>query len=323
MAIPAPLQNRLSLPIIASPMFIVSTPELVIAECKAGIVGSFPALNARPIEMLDVWLTRIETELAAYQAANPTAKVAPFAVNQICHKTNDRLHHDADICTEHKVPIIITSLQADPYVVERAHSYGGIVLHDATNIRHAEKALEHGVDGLILVCAGAGGHAGTLSPLALVSEVRSFYDGPILLSGAIANGASILAAQAMGADMAYMGTRFIATQEANAEPAYKQMLVDSVAEDIVYSSLFSGVPANYLKASIARSGLNPDALAAADKSTMNFGSGGNTDAKVWRDIWGAGHGTGSIKDIPSMADCIAQLKREYDAALAKLNHTRF
>lgn len=323
MAIPAVMQNRLSLPVVASPMFIVSTPELVIAECKAGIVGSFPALNARPADMLDVWLTQIETELAAYQAANPSAKVARFAVNQICHHTNDRLHHDADVCTRHQVPIIITSLQADSYVIKQAHSYGGIVLHDATNIRHAEKALEHGVDGLILVCAGAGGHAGTLSPLALVSEVRSFYDGPILLSGAIATGASILAAQAMGADMAYMGTRFIATQEANAEPEYKQMLIDSSAEDIVYSSLFSGVPANYLKGSIAKSGLDPDALPSADKSTMSFGSGGNTDAKVWRDIWGAGQGTGSIKSAPTMADCVAQLKREYDAAYASLQGRHF
>jgi nitronate monooxygenase len=323
MAIPAVLQNRLSLPIIASPMFIVSTPELVIAECKAGIVGSFPALNARPAEMLDVWLTRILTELADYQLENPQATVAPFAVNQICHTTNDRLMHDTEMCVKHEVPIIITSLQADKRVIEATHSYGGIVLHDATNVRHAEKALEHGVDGLILVCAGAGGHAGTLSPLALVSEVRSFYDGPILLSGAIANGASILAAQAMGADMAYMGTRFIATQEANAEPEYKQMLVDSAAEDIVYSSLFSGVPANYLKASVARAGLDPDALAAADKSTMNFGSGGNTDAKVWRDIWGAGHGTGSIKSIPSMAECVAQLKREYDTAYQALSRNHF
>lgn len=323
MAIPAFLQSRLSLPVIASPLFIVSTPELVIAQCKAGIVGSFPALNARPADQLDVWLTRIRTELAEYQFENPKAIVAPFAVNQICHKTNDRLRHDADVCTKHEVPIIITSLQADPYVIEQAHSYGGIVLHDATNIRHAEKALEHGVDGLILVCAGAGGHAGTLNPLALVSEVRSFYDGPILLSGAIANGASILAAQAMGADMAYMGTRFIATQEANAEPEYKQMLVDSAAEDVVYSSLFSGVPANYLKGSVSRSGLDPENLPGADKSSMNFGSGGNTDAKVWRDIWGAGHGTGSIKSIPTVAECVAQLKREYDDAYRALSRDHF
>jgi nitronate monooxygenase len=323
MPIPAILHNRLSLPIIASPMFIISTPELVIAECKAGIVGSFPALNARPAGELDKWLTRIETELAACQAEHPDRKVAPFAVNQICHKTNDRLRHDADVCTAHRVPIIITSLQADSYVIEQAHSYGGIVLHDATNIRHARKALEQGVDGLILVCAGAGGHAGTLSPLALVSEVRTFYDGPILLSGAIANGASILAAQAMGADMAYMGTRFIATEEANADPAYKQMLIDSAAEDIVYSSLFSGVPANYLKDSVRRSGLDPDNLPSADKSTMNFGSGGNTDAKVWRDIWGAGHGTGSIGQAPSVADCVAQLRREYDAAVVSLRARQF
>jgi nitronate monooxygenase len=323
MAIPAVLQNRLSLPIVAAPLFIVSTPDLVIAQCKAGIVGSFPALNARPVDMLDVWLARIRTELAEYQLENPRVAVGPFAVNQICHPTNDRLMHDTDLCVKHEVPVIITSLQADKRVIEATHSYGGIVLHDATTIRHAEKALEHGVDGLILVCAGAGGHAGTLSPFALVSEVRSFYDGPILLSGAIANGASILAAQALGADMAYIGTRFIATAEANASPEYKQMLVDSVAEDIVYSSLFSGVPANYLKASVTRAGLDPEALAVADKSTMNFGSGGNTDAKVWRDIWGAGHGTGSIKTIQTVAECVAQLQREYDAARIKLNHAHF
>lgn len=323
MAIPALLQNRLSLPIIAAPMFIVSSPELVIAECKAGIVGSFPALNARPAELLDQWLTQIETELASYQAANPQLKIAPFAVNQICHKTNDRLRHDTDVCVKHQVPIIITSLQADAYVIEQTHSYGGIVLHDATNIRHAERALEHGVDGLILVCAGAGGHAGTLSPLALVSEVRRFYDGPIALSGAIANGASILAAQAMGADFAYMGTRFIATHEANAQPAYKQMLIDSAAADIVYSPLFSGLPANYLKASITRNGIDLDNLPSADKSSINFGSGGSSKVKAWRDIWSAGQGTGSIKNIQSMAECVAQLKGEYDAALARLERAHF
>lgn len=318
MAIPKVLENRLALPVIASPMFIISTPDLVIAQCKAGIVGSFPALNARPAALLDVWIKRIKTELAAYQAANPDKKVAPFAVNHICHDTNDRLVHDMQVCIDNKVPIIITSLKAPDHIIASAHSYGGIVLHDATTIRHSEKALEEGVDGLILVCAGAGGHAGTLSPFALLSEVRRFYDGTIALSGAIANGQSILAAQAMGADLAYMGTRFIATEEANAEPEYKQMLVDSIAEDIVYSSLFTGVPGNYLKGSVSRAGLDPDNLPSADKSVMDFGSGGNTDAKAWRDIWGAGQGTGSIRDITSISKCIAQLQTEYRSAISRL-----
>jgi nitronate monooxygenase len=281
-------------------------------------VGSFPALNARPAALLDVWIKRIKNELATYQAAHPHIKVAPFAVNHICHATNDRLSHDMQVCVDNQVPIIITSLKAPPQIIDAAHSYGGIVLHDATTIRHAEKALEEGVDGLILVCNGAGGHAGTLSPFALLSEVRRFYAGTIALSGAIANGQSILAAQAMGADLAYMGTRFIATHEANAEPEYKQMLVDSIAEDIVYSSLFTGVPGNYLKGSVTRAGLDPASLPEADKSTMDFGSGGNTDAKAWRDIWGAGHGTGSIQEILSVAGCVEQLQREYRAAKQRL-----
>lgn len=318
MPIPRLLQDRLSLPVIASPLFIISTPDLVIAQCKAGIVGSFPALNARPAALLDVWIKRIKQELAAYQAAHPDKKVAPFAVNHICHGTNDRLDHDMQVCVDNQVPIIITSLMAPQKIIAAAHSYGGIVLHDATTIRHSEKALEEGVDGLILVCNGAGGHAGTLSPFALLSEVRRFYDGTIALSGAIANGQSILAAQAMGADLAYMGTRFIATHEANAEPEYKQMLVDSIAEDIIYSSLFTGVPGNYLKGSVTRAGLNPGNLPEADKSTMDFGSGGNTDAKAWRDIWGAGHGTGSIQEILPVAACVEQLQREYRAARQRL-----
>ncbi|WP_298726090.1 nitronate monooxygenase family protein [uncultured Ferrovibrio sp.] len=318
MSIPAVLKGKLSLPVIASPMFIVSGPELVIAQCKAGIVGSFPALNARPAEMLEEWLKRITTELDEYRAQNPDKPVAPVAVNQIVHHSNDRLKHDVEVCVKYKVPIVITSLRAPDEVVGAIHSYGGIVLHDVINIRHAKKALEAGVDGLILVCAGAGGHAGTLSPFALVSEVRQFFDGPVVLSGSITNGNQILAAQAMGADFAYMGTRFIATKEANAQPEYKQMLVDTSASDIVYSSLFTGVHGNYLKPSIAKAGLDPDNLPEADKSTMSFGSGGSSKSKIWRDIWGAGQGVGSIHDIPSVSELVARLKREYDAARAKL-----
>lgn len=318
MALPAVVKGRLSLPVIASPMFIVSGPELVIAQCKAGIVGSFPALNARPAEMLEEWLKRITTELDEYRAQNPDKPVAPYAVNQIVHHSNDRLMHDMEVCVKYKVPIIITSLRAPNEVVEAVHSYGGIVMHDVINIRHAKKALEAGVDGLILVCAGAGGHAGTLSPFALVSEVREFFDGPIALSGSITKGNQVLAAQAMGADFAYIGTRFIATQEAHAVPEYKQMLVDTAASDIVYSSLFTGVHGNYLRPSIAKAGLDPDNLPEADKNTMSFGSGGSSKSKAWRDIWGAGQGVGSIKDVPSVADLVARLKREYDAARTDL-----
>ena len=318
MTLPAVVQGRLSLPVIGSPMFIVSGPELVIAQCKAGIVGSFPALNARPAEVLEQWLQRITAELDEYRASHPDKPVAPFAVNQIVHQSNDRLQHDVEMCVKYKVPIVITSLRAPNEVVDAIHSYGGIVLHDVINIRHAKKALEAGVDGLILVCAGAGGHAGTLSPFALVSEVRQFFDGPLALSGSIAHGRHILAAQAMGADFAYMGTRFIATQEANAVPGYKQMLVDSAAGDIVYSSLFTGVHGNYLKKSIIAAGMDPDNLPEADKSTMSFGSGGSSKSKAWRDIWGAGQGVGLIEDVPSVADLVARLKREYDAAKAEL-----
>lgn len=318
MSVPAVLKGRLSLPVIGSPMFIVSGPELVIAQCKAGIVGSFPALNARPAEVLEQWLQRITTELDEYRAKNPDKPVAPFAVNQIVHQSNDRLQHDVEMCVKYKVPIVITSLRAPNEVVDAIHSYGGIVLHDVINIRHARKALEAGVDGLILVCAGAGGHAGTLSPFALVSEVRQFFDGPIALSGSIAHGRQILAAQAMGADFAYMGTRFIATQEANAAADYKQMLIDSAANDIVYSSLFTGVHGNYLKKSIAKAGMDPDNLPDADKNTMSFGSGGSSKSKAWRDIWGAGQGVGVITDVPPVGDLVARLKREYDAAKAEL-----
>ena len=272
MPLPTLLQNRLRLPVVAAPMFIVSGPELVIAQCKAGIVGSFPALNARPESALDEWLTRIENELAAHQAAHPDARVAPFAVNQIVHKSNTRLDHDLEVCARHRVPIYITSLQAPDPVVKVARETGALVFHDIISVRHAEKALAAGVDGLILVAAGAGGHASTLSPFALVSEIRRFFDGPILLSGSITRGEQVLAAQAMGADLAYIGTRFIATPEAQADTRYKQMLVDSSMQDIVYSNLFTGVHGNYLKGSIRASGLDPDALPTADKSAMNFGS---------------------------------------------------
>lgn len=315
MALPAALADALSLPVIGSPMFIVSGPELVIAQCLNGVVGSFPALNARPADQLDLWIARIKAELAAAKAAEPARIVAPFAVNQIVHASNDRLAHDMEICVRHQVPIIITSLRAPDEVVSAAHSYGGLVFHDVTTIRHAQKALEAGVDGLILVCAGAGGHAGTLSPFALVGEVRRFYDGPIILSGAIATGSAILAAQAMGADLAYIGSRFIATEEANAAPGYKEMIVEAAAADIVYTPFFTGVPGNYLKPSIAAQGLDPDALPQADKSRMNFGSG---SARAWRDIWGSGQGVGLIEDAPAAATVIARLRREYDDARARL-----
>ena len=323
MAIPSFLEGRLALPVIGAPLFIVSGPELVAAQCKAGIVGSFPALNARPKELLEQWIIEIKGELASYQQAHPEAPVAPFAVNQIVHSSNDRLEHDVEICVKHEVPIVITSLRAPAAVVKAIHSYGGIVLHDVINMRHAMKALEEGVDGLILVAAGAGGHAGTLSPFALLSEVRRQFAGPVAISGAIANGAGVLAAQAMGADFAYIGTRFIATQEANASQEYKQMLVDAAASDIVYSSLFTGVHGNYLGPSILASGLDPRNLPEGDKTKMSFGSGGSSKNKVWRYIWGAGQGVGSIRDVPSVADCVARLRREYVAAHADLMRRSF
>ena len=318
MSMPKILEGNLSLPVIGAPLFIVSNPTLVIEQCKAGIVGAFPALNARPKEELDKWLTQIDTELAAYKKANPAAKVAPYAVNQIVHSSNDRLDYDVEMCVKHKVPVIITSLRAPKAVVDAAHSYGGIVLHDVINIRHAKKALDEGVDGLILVCAGAGGHAGVLSPFALVGEVRKFYNGTICLSGSIAKGDAILAAQAMGADLAYMGTRFVATQEANSAEAYRQCIVASQAGEIVYTNLFTGVHGNYLGRSIAASGLDPVNLPQADKSTMNFGSGGNTKAKAWRDIWGAGQGVGLMEDVPKVAELVERLKVEYHQARARM-----
>ncbi|MEH6360707.1 MAG: nitronate monooxygenase family protein [Amylibacter sp.] len=311
---PEVLRGRLELPVIASPLFIISGPELVIAQCKAGIVGSFPALNARPSGVLDEWIVRIKTELAEYQAANPDKKVAPFAVNQIAHKSNDRLMEDVEVCVKHKVPIIITSLRAPKEVVERIHSYGGIVLHDIISVRHAEKALAEGVDGLIPVCAGAGGHAGALSPFALVPELRRMTDCPIALSGAIASGAAIHSSLSLGADIAYIGTRFIATQEANADQSYKDMLVTTTADDVVYTNLFTGVHGNYLKPSIEQAGMDPNNLPESDPSKMNFGSGGNTKAKAWKDVWGAGQGVGSIESIPTVQEVVDQLKAEYEAA---------
>ncbi|MBC7984663.1 MAG: nitronate monooxygenase [Candidatus Obscuribacterales bacterium] len=318
MSLPSLLTDSLRLPVIAAPLFIISNPTLVIEQCKAGIVGSFPALNARPGPVLEEWLQKITATLAAYKQEHPDKKIAPFAVNQIVHSSNDRLEHDVELCRKYRVPIQITSLRAPDDVVKSAHSYGGLVFHDITNIKHAKRALQAGVDGLILVCAGAGGHAGVLSPFALVSEVREFYDGPIILSGAIANGASILATQALGADIAYMGTRFIATQEANASEEYKQSLVSSTAEDIVYTSLFTGVHGNYLRASIVSSGLDPDNLPTAEKSSMNFGSGGNTKVKAWRDIWGSGQSCGVIHDVPTTAVLVDRLEAEYQAAFKHL-----
>ncbi|SDT95698.1 NAD(P)H-dependent flavin oxidoreductase [Halopseudomonas salegens] len=312
------LKAQLDIPVIASPLFIISNPALVAAQCKSGIVGSFPALNARPAEVLDEWLQQLTNELSEYRAANPDKKVAPFAVNQIVHQSNDRLQHDLDLCAKYEVPLMITSLRAPHEAVEVAHSYGGKVFHDVISVRHAEKAIEAGVDGLILVCSGAGGHAGTLSNFALVSEVRKFYDGPIALSGSISQGKQILAAEAMGADFAYIGTRFIATHEANADEAYKQMLVDSSASDIVYSNLFTGVHGNYLRGSIEKSGLDPNNLPEGDKSSMKFGSGGSNKSKAWRDIWGAGQGVGNIDRVQSTAEVVAELKQDYLAARKRL-----
>jgi len=318
MALPTALQN-LSLPVIGAPMFIASGPSLVIAQCKAGIVGSFPALNARPAEVLDTWLTHIKAELDAYRAAHPDAIIGPVAVNQIVHHSNNRLEQDVAICVKHQVPIIISSLRAPPpEMMEAIHDYGGIVLHDVISIRHAKKALEAGVDGLILVAAGAGGHAGTLSPFALVGEVRKFFQGPIALSGAIATGDAILAAQAMGADFAYIGSRWLATQESSVDDAYRQAIVESSAADVVYTNLFTGVHGNYLKKSIVAAGLDPENLPEADKSKMNFGSGGTTGAKAWRDIWGAGQGVGLMDDVPTVAEVVARLCEEYAAARKRL-----
>ena len=318
MALPPILSQRLRLPVIASPLFIISGPDLVIAQCKAGIVGSFPSLNARPISQLDEWLARITEELADWDRKNPDRPSAPFAVNQIVHKTNNRLDEDVALCKKYNVPLVITSLGANVDMNKEIHSWGGVILHDVINDKFARKAIEKGADGLIPVAAGAGGHAGGLSPFALMQELRQWFDGPIALSGSIACGRSILAAQAMGADLAYMGSAFIATKEANAVQGYKDMIVESSGEDIVYSNLFTGVHGNYLRPSIERAGLDPDNLPQADPSKMNFGSGGNTEAKAWKDIWGCGQGIGVLNDIPSTADFVDRLAAEYETAKAEL-----
>ena len=316
MSLPATLRDSLRLPVVGAPLFIISNPDLVLAQCKAGIVGAFPALNARPPELLDEWLARIVEDLAAYNRAHPARPAAPFAVNQIVHKSNDRLEHDLALCIKYKVPIVITSLGARTELNAAVHAYGGIVLHDIINDTFAHKAIEKGADGLIAVAAGAGGHAGRQSPFALVQEIRRWFDGPLLLSGAIANGRSILAAQAMGADLAYIGSAFIATDEANATPAYKQALVEGRADDIVYTNLFTGVHGNYLKASIIAAGLDPENLPASDPSKMNFGTG---RTKAWRDIWGSGQGIGAIDQVRGAAEVVERLEREYAAAYEELH----
>ncbi len=316
MSLPASLQDRLRLPAVASPMFIVSNPDLVIAQCKAGIVGSFPALNARPAEELEVWLKRITEELDAWNQANPDQPAAPFAVNQIVHKSNNRLEHDLEMCVKYKVPIVITSLGARVDVNEAIHSYGGLVFHDIINNFFAKKAIEKGADGLIAVAAGAGGHAGTQSPFALVQEIREWFDGPVLLSGSIAKGDAILGAQAMGADLAYIGSAFIATDEANADERYKQSIVDSSASDIIYSNLFTGVHGNYLRSSIEADGLDPNDLPESDPSKMDFGDG---SSKAWKDIWGSGQGIGAIKKIGPASELIERLKQEYSSARQRMD----
>lgn len=316
MALPDILQDRLRIPVVASPMFIISHPPLVLAQCMAGIVGSFPALNARPQSQLDEWLAQMSETLAAHDAANPQRKAAPFAVNQIVHKSNGRLDEDLALCVKYKVPIVITSLGAVEEVNDAVHSYGGIVLHDVIHDRHARKAIEKGADGLIAVAAGAGGHAGTLSPFALIQEIRQWFDGPLALSGAIANGGAILAAQAMGADLAYIGSPFIATTEARATDGYKQMIVDSKAADIIYSNLFTGVHGNYLKGSIRAMNMDPDNLPESDPTKMNFG---DDNGKAWKDIWGCGQGIGAVNDIVGAAERIDRLAAEYEAARQRLS----
>ncbi len=310
--------DRLRLPVIGSPLFIISGPELVIAQCKAGIVGSFPALNARPQALLDEWLHRITEELAAHNRDHPDAPAAPFAVNQIVHKSNDRLEADLETCAKWQVPIVITSLGAREDLNTAVHGWGGITLHDVIDDRFARKAVEKGADGLIAVAAGAGGHAGKLSPFAIIQEIRQWFDGPLALSGSIATGGAVLAAQAMGADFAYIGSPFIATAEANAAPEYKESIVASRAADIVYSNLFTGVHGNYLRSSIAASGLDPDNLPEGDLKTMDFGGGNGSKAKAWRDIWGSGQGIGVVDRVESVADRVARLSSEYAAAKARL-----
>lgn len=318
MALP-PIFDNLRLPVIGSPLFIVSGPELVIAQCKAGVVGSFPALNARPASQLDEWLHQITEELAAHNRDNPDRPAAPYAVNQIVHKSNNRLQEDIATCAKWQVPITITSLGAQEELNKAVHGWGGIVLHDVINDRFAHKAIEKGADGLIPVAAGAGGHAGVTSPFALMREIREWFDGPVALSGSIAHGASILATQAMGADLAYIGSAFIATKEANAVEGYKDNIVEAKAADIVYSDLFTGVSGNYLRQSIERAGMDPNNLPKGDISTMNFGSGGNSEAKAWKDIWGSGQGIGAIKEVQTAGEFVDQLEREYREAKANLD----
>ncbi len=314
-----PLFDNLRLPVIGSPLFIISGPELVIAQCKAGIVGSFPALNARPQSLLDEWLHQITEELAAHNRENPDRPAAPFAVNQIVHKSNDRLDQDMATCAKWQVPMLITSLGAIEDLNKAAHSWGGIVMHDVINDRFAHKAIEKGADGLIPVAAGAGGHAGVTSPFALIQEIREWFDGPVALSGSIGSGASVLGALAMGADFGYIGSAFIATEEANADMGYKQGIVDGKASDIIYSDLFTGVSGNYLRKSIEQAGLDPDNLPEGDYSTMNFGSGGNTEKKAWKDIWGSGQGIGAVKDVVTVAQMVDRLEEEFVTALERLN----
>lgn len=318
MPIPTIMQNRLALPVVAAPLFIISNPALTLAQCKAGVVGSFPALNARPLSQLDEWLSEITGELESHTDKHPAEKIAPFAVNQIVHKSNKRLEQDLDLCVKYKVPIVITSLGAVPEVNQAIHSYGGIVLHDIINNRHANSAIRKGADGLIAVAAGAGGHAGRFSPFALVQEIREWFDGPLLLAGAIANGGAVLAAQAMGADLAYIGSPFIATHEARASDEYKECIAQSSADDIVYTDLFTGVSGNYLRPSIINAGFDPDNLPKSDPSKMDFGSGGSSDAKAWKDIWGSGQGIGAVKSVTSAAELVARLASEYKAAKDRL-----
>ncbi len=317
MALPEILSKNVAIPVVAAPLFIISHPPLVLAQCKAGVIGSFPALNARPEAQLDEWLAEISEELARHNAAHPGSPAAPFAVNQIVHRSNKRLEHDLTMCVKYKVPIVISSLGAVPEVNAAIHSYGGIVLHDIINNRHANSAIRKGADGLIAVAAGAGGHAGTLSPFALVQEIREWFDGPLLLSGAIATGNSILATQAMGADLAYIGSPFIATHEARAVDGYKQMIADSSAADIVYSNYFTGIHGNYLKPSIAKTGMDPDHLPVADPSKMDFEQA-TTGAKAWKDIWGAGQGVGAVKAVVSTAELVGRLSDEYRAAKQRI-----
>lgn len=321
MSLPPALSGPLTVPVVASPMFIYSGPELVAAQCQAGVVGSFPALNARPQSLLAEWLDEIVESNAAFAATHPDRYVAPFAVNQIVHRSNDRLEQDLATIVEHEVPIVITSLGAREEVNDAVHSYGGIVLHDVISDRFARKAIEKGADGLVAVAAGAGGHAGTQSPFALLQEIRAWFDGPLLLSGAIAHGRAILAAQAAGADLAYVGSVFLATEESRASEAYKRMIVDSSAADIVYSNLFTGIHGNYLRGSIEAAGLDPDALPVSDPSVMDFGSGGGMESKAWRDIWGAGQGVGAVTSTGTVRELVDRLRAEYDEARDRLAAT--